>query len=78
MQPNLSLKHTIAILGFALTSVFTGCVTTKHEVSTQHEIKPIEITLNVNLKINRELDDFFGDLDSESELKEFTEEDTAI
>jgi len=28
-----------------------------------HEVKPIHITLDVNLKIDRELDDFFGDVD---------------
>jgi hypothetical protein len=30
------------------------------------EVKPIHITLDVNVKIDRALDDFFGDLDKKS------------
>lgn len=51
-----------------LTLPLAGCITTTHEVRTQHEIKPIHITVDVNLKIDRELNDFFGDLDSQSTL----------
>jgi len=41
---------------------------THHEVSTTStvapiEIKPIHITIDVNLKVDKELDDFFGDID---------------
>ncbi len=42
--------------------VLAGC-RTRHEVEMTHEVKPIHITLDVNLKIDRELDDFFGDID---------------
>ena len=35
----------------------TGCL------HTSQEIKPIHITLDVNLKVDKELDDFFGDID---------------
>jgi len=35
-------------------------------VRTEHRIEPIHITLDVNLKVQRELDDFFGDLDAAS------------
>ncbi|MCF6290247.1 MAG: hypothetical protein L3J03_04530 [Desulfobacterales bacterium] len=45
-----------------------GC--TKYEVDSRHqvdiapvEIKPIHITIDVNIKVDRALDDFFGDLD---------------
>lgn len=42
--------------------VFGGC--TKHEVDVKPvEIKPIHITIDVNVKVDRALDDFFGDLD---------------
>lgn len=34
-------------------------------VRTEHRIEPIHITLDVNLKVQRELDDF-GDLDAAS------------
>ncbi len=36
-----------------------GCLSVK----TQHEIKPIHITMDINLKVDKDLDDFFGDID---------------
>jgi len=40
----------------------TAC--TKHEVDVKPvEIKPIHITIDINVKVDRALDDFFGDLD---------------
>ena len=39
-------------------ALLTGCI------RTTHEIKPIHITLDINLKVDRALDDFFGDIDS--------------
>ncbi len=42
----------------------TAC--TKHEIDVKPvEIKPIHITIDINVKIDRALDDFFGDLDEE-------------
>ncbi len=39
-----------------------GC--TRHEVEMKPvEIKPIHITIDVNVKVDRELDDFFGEID---------------
>ena len=38
-------------------ALLTGCI------RTTHEIKPIHITLDINLKVDKALDDFFGDLD---------------
>ncbi len=40
----------------------TGCYT-RHRVDMTHEVKPIHITLDINLKIDKELDNFFGDVD---------------
>lgn len=31
------------------------------------EVKPIHITIDVNVKVDRALDDFFGDIDSAKE-----------
>jgi len=45
----------------------TGCVHVKTEPI---RVEPIEITMNVNLRVARELDDFFADLDAESEVME--------
>ncbi len=49
-----------------LVFVLPGC--TKHEVEIKPvEIKPIHITIDVNVKIDKELEDFFGDIDEEME-----------
>lgn len=46
----------------ALTLWLSGC--TRHEVEIKPvEIKPIHITIDINVKVDRALDDFFGDLD---------------
>jgi hypothetical protein len=37
---------------------------TRHEVEVKPlEVKPIHITIDVNVKVDRALDDYFGDLD---------------
>lgn len=37
---------------------------TSHQVEVKPvEIKPIHITIDINVKVDRALDDFFGDLD---------------
>ncbi|OGV38649.1 MAG: hypothetical protein A2020_03755 [Lentisphaerae bacterium GWF2_45_14] len=46
-------------------SICTGCYTS-HKIESTHEIKPIHITLDVNVKIDRALDDFFDDLDKKN------------
>lgn len=43
--------------------VFAGCATVKVEPI---EVKPIHITVDVNVKVEKALDDFFGDLDKKS------------
>jgi hypothetical protein len=46
---------------------FTACAT-RHEVEVKPvEIKPIHITIDVNVKVDRALDDFFGDIDETAE-----------
>ncbi|PHR27689.1 MAG: hypothetical protein COA36_08425 [Desulfotalea sp.] len=50
------LLATVALL------IFSGC--TRHEVTINPvEIKPIHITIDINVKVDRALDDFFSDLD---------------
>ena len=41
-----------------LTLCFFGSACTKHEV----EMKPIHITLDVNVRIEKAVDDFYGDI----------------
>ncbi|MEJ2660949.1 MAG: YnbE family lipoprotein [Desulfobacteraceae bacterium] len=38
---------------------------TQHKVETVHkiEVQPMHITIDVNVKVDKALDDFFGDLD---------------
>ena len=40
------------------------CGCTHHRIETTHDIEPIHITIDINLKIDRELDDFFDDVDA--------------
>ena len=51
-----------------LTLLLTVACNTKHEVQVAPlEVKPIHITIDVNIKVDRALDDFFGDLDAAAE-----------
>ena len=50
----------------ALWLAATGCAT-QHKVEVAPvEVKPIHITIDVNVKVDRALDDFFGDLDQQA------------
>lgn len=40
-----------------------GCVSVK----TEHKVEPIQITMDVNVRLERELEDAFGDLDARSQ-----------
>lgn len=52
-----SLLSAALLLGFV-----AGC--TKHEVDVKPvEIKPIYIKIDINVKVDRALDDFFSDID---------------
>ncbi len=54
------IKYLLLLLFFTLQSA--AC--TKHEVDVKPvEIKPIHITIDINVKVDKALDDFFGDLD---------------
>lgn len=55
-------KNRSLVLVVALALLLPGC--TRHQVEVAPvEIKPIHITIDVNIKVDRALDDFFGDLD---------------
>jgi len=51
-----------------------GCTQHKVEVAPV-EIKPIHITIDVNVKVDKALDDFFGDVD---DTEENIEPDTSV
>ena len=43
----------------------SSCIKTQYEVDVKPiEIKPVHITLDINIKIEKALDDFFGDIDA--------------
>ncbi len=49
----------------ALLLVLFACQT-KHDINVEPvEIKPIHITIDVNVRIEKALDDFFSDIDQE-------------
>jgi len=53
----------LSVLTSFLCLLAVGC--TSHEVEVKPvEIKPIHITIDVNVKVDRALDDFFGDIDN--------------
>lgn len=57
------IKYFVILLGIG--SVFTAAGCTKHTVEVAPvEVKPIHITIDVNVKVDRALDDFFGDIDA--------------
>ncbi len=46
----------------------TSAACTQHRVEVAPvEVKPIHITIDVNVKIDREIDDYFGDLFEQEE-----------
>ena len=56
------------LYGIILYQLLQGCIHTKSNVAIAPiEIKPIHITIDVNVKIDRELENFFGDLDKLSD-----------
>ncbi|MFN2353583.1 MAG: hypothetical protein ABR512_03525 [Desulfopila sp.] len=59
----MALVTKIYILSMLLLLLLSAACT-RHEVEVKPvEVKPIHITIDVNVKVDRALDDFFGDLD---------------
>jgi hypothetical protein len=54
---------TVAPLWSLVVLGLVGCLNVKTEPI---EVKPIHITVDVNVKVDRALNDFFGDLDRKS------------
>lgn len=61
MTPRMNRRHlwTLALAPLLL----GGCLNVK---TAPIEVKPIHITVDVNVKVEKALDDFFGDLDKKS------------
>ncbi len=61
------------ILLFALSAMLLlawGCSTSHRVEVAPVEIKPIHITIDVNVKVDKELDDFFSDIDKTENTEE--------
>lgn len=64
------LMKKIIIVLFCTPFLFSlGC--TRHTIDSTHNVKmqpveimPIHITIDVNIKVDKALDDFFGDIDA--------------
>ena len=69
----MARNHRLILVPVLLLAL-VGCQTS-HQVDHQVDVKPVEIkpihiTIDVNVKVDRALDDFFGDLDAaEEEIK---------
>ena len=68
------MRKCLIIFGVILLVSAFGC--TKHEVKTESKVEvapikvePIHITIDLNFKIDKELDDFFSDLDETAETQ---------
>lgn len=60
----MTLFHRILFCCGLLSWALMAQACTRHEVEVKPvEIKPIHITIDVNVRVDRALDDFFGDLD---------------
>ncbi len=64
------------LLAALLPVLLTGCFSSSHQIDTRNEvnvkpieIKPIHITIDVNVKVDRALDDFFDDVDNPKKTK---------
>ncbi len=62
------MKKVLGTISILLLLMTLGC--TKHQVETKSqvevapvEIKPIHITIDVNIRVDKALDDFFSDID---------------
>ena len=50
----------------AAAAALAGCIKTENKVEIAPiEVKPMHLTIDINVNINKQLDDFFGDLDEQ-------------
>ena len=75
MKTESVIRHVASILAICVLPAMASSCYTHHEVETNSkvetthkielDVKPMYIKIDVNLKVDKELDDFFGDLDDE-------------
>lgn len=55
----------VLFLALSATLLLQGACSTRHEVQMAPvEVKPIHITIDVNVRVQKDLEDFFGDIDN--------------
>ncbi|MCP4119740.1 MAG: YnbE family lipoprotein [Desulfobacteraceae bacterium] len=66
------MKNKTIMLALILAGFWAPGCSTNHEVQVAPvEVKPIHITIDVNVRVDRALDSFFDDIDeTESQIKE--------
>ena len=57
------MKNIMALTTVILLLAVWGCSTSHRVEVAPVEVKPIHITIDVNVKVDKELDDFFSDID---------------
>jgi Skp family chaperone for outer membrane proteins len=66
------MKHSVAATACLLLLLIFGC-SSSHKVEVAPvEVKPIHITIDVNVRVDRALDDFFSDVDEAPAAPEAT------
>ena len=56
------------LLALAAMLLLQSACSTRHEVQMAPvEVKPIHITIDVNVRVQKDLEDFFGDIDKAEE-----------
>lgn len=64
----MKILYCAVFAGLLAAAGCTPTVETKNEIEIKPiEVKPITMNINVNVKVERELEDFFGDLDQQAE-----------
>ena len=58
----MAVKIFSVCLMFLILLPWSGCIKVKHEMT----INPIHVTVEIKVKIDRDLDNFFGDIDQVS------------
>lgn len=58
------VKDCYLLLGILFFLAVEGCT---HGIESRHEVEPIHINIDVNVKIDRELEEFFGEIDKAEE-----------
>lgn len=66
----MRIRHSGGFAFLLVAGLWVSC-TTEHKIT--HVVQPVQITVDVNVQVREELNDFFGELDAASETVEYNE-----